>query len=226
MTEGIEPADDRAATSVNKAFGGRARFGVRPALLLVDPVRAYVDPSAPLFLRSGAGAIEPMVQLLSTARGTGVPTFFSLVTYAHTASEDVPLFARKVPALEVFTHGNPFGAIDPRLAPRRSEPVVRKKYASAFFGTALAYQLSTVGVDTVVIGGFSTSGCVRATATDALQTGFAAIVVADAVADRTDEIHKSNLRDLDAKYADVVGISKALEYLSEAGRLANRTEGP
>ncbi len=126
---------------------------------------------------------------------------------------DGGLFVRKVPALAAFADGaeGDWGALV--LDPRPGEPVVAKQYASAFFGTSLAATLHTGGVDTVVIAGVSKSGCIRATATDALGHGFRPQVVHDACADRTPELHEQNLRDLDAKYADVVDAQRALARL-------------
>jgi nicotinamidase-related amidase len=124
------------------------------------------------------------------------------------------VFYRKVPALRALDAGSPLAdfADDPR--PRAGEVVITKQYASAFFGTSLASTLTATGIDTVVIVGLSTSGCVRATAVDAVQHGFAPIVVRDAVGDRDERPHEANLFDLDAKYADVVGEDEVLAVLA------------
>jgi len=128
---------------------------------------------------------------------------------------DAGVFGRKVPALGVFAADaeGGMGLVAPELTPRAGEVVVTKQYASAFFGTSLAATLTAAGVDTVVVGGFSTSGCVRASATDAVQHGFTPIVVGDACGDRTAAVHEANLFDLDAKYADVVDLDEALTHL-------------
>ncbi|HZG92923.1 MAG TPA: isochorismatase family protein, partial [Pseudonocardia sp.] len=120
---------------------------------------------------------------------------------------------RKVPALAAFAEDAEGGWGELVLAPAPGEPVVPKQYASGFFGTSLAATLHAAGVDTVVIAGVSTSGCVRATATDALGHGLRPLVVRQACADRSPELHEQNLRDLDAKYADVVDLAEALEHL-------------
>jgi maleamate amidohydrolase len=118
-----------------------------------------------------------------------------------------------VPALACFAEGAPGGWGEPTVRPDPREPVVVKQYASAFFGTSLASTLRAAGVDTVVIAGVSTSGCVRATAMDALNAGFRPHVVRSACADRTPALHENNLADLDAKYADVVELDEALAHL-------------
>ena len=116
---------------------------------------------------------------------------------------DGGIFFRKVPALRVFCSGNPLGYYVPALAPRADEPVVTKQYASAFFGTSLASTLRAQGIDCLLLAGMSTSGCVRASAVDAMQNGFIPVVVADACGDRHPSPHEANLFDLAAKYADV-----------------------
>jgi maleamate amidohydrolase len=132
---------------------------------------------------------------------------------------DGGLFVRKVPALAAFAADadGGWGEIAPPLRPEPGETVVVKQYASAFFGTSLAATLQAGAVDTLVISGVSTSGCVRATATDAMQHGFRPIVVRQACADRSAALHEQNLADLDAKYADVVDLPAALARLAPDG---------
>lgn len=110
--------------------------------------------------------------------------------------------------------GNPLSEYGEGLEPVEGEVVVVKQYASGFFGTSLASTLISLGVDTLIIAGVSTSGCVRATALDACQHGFVPIVVRDACGDRDPKVHEANLFDLDAKYADVVSEQEVLDYLS------------
>jgi maleamate amidohydrolase len=104
--------------------------------------------------------------------------------------------------------------IDPRIAPADGEIVFNKKVASAFFGTPLVSQLASRGVDTVILTGCSTSGCIRATAVDAVSYGFRVIVPEECVADRADAPHRANLFDIDSKYGDVVGVDEVLEHLA------------
>ncbi len=198
------------------AFDGTLRFGASPALVIVDVVMAYLDPGSPLYAAC-EGALASNVRLLNAARVTGIPVIFTNVVF-QAGGLDGGLFYRKVPALKVFTPGSPMGAFHPDLTPRGGELVVTKQYASAFFGTSLASTLTALGVDTVLVTGFSTSGCVRATALDALQSGFAPFVVRDACADRHPAPHEANLFDLQAKYAEVITEADALARLaSRAG---------
>ncbi|WP_328477676.1 isochorismatase family protein [Actinoplanes sp. NBC_00393] len=187
-------------------------------MLLVDPALAYTDPDSPLFLRTGQAAAEAMNQLAVTARASNIPVLWTAVRFADESCAEAPLFAAKVPALKLFAAGNPLGGFAPPLQPAPGELVVTKHYASAFAGTSLAAWLTAHSIDTLVIGGFSTSGCVRASALDALQHGFRPIVVRDACADRDAGPHEANLFDLNAKYADVVPLGDSLTHLQRYAR--------
>ena len=149
---------------------------------------------------------------MAAAREHGRPVVWTVVRYT-SGLADGGLFVRKVPALAAFAEDADGGWGELVLKPAAGEPVIAKQYASAFFGTSLAATLHTAGIDTLVVAGVSTSGCIRATATDALNHGFRPQVVRDACADRTPELHDQNLRDLDAKYADVVDLHEALAHL-------------
>lgn len=192
-------------------FSGRVGWGSRPAVLVVDLVRAYTDPAGPFGLPDAGPAVAAARSLVAAARLAGHPVVWTVVRYAPGLA-DGGLFVRKVPALACFAEGaGDWGELT--LPPEAGEPVVVKQYASAFFGTSLASTLLTAGVDTLVIAGVSTSGCVRASATDALSHGFRPQVVRQACADRTPALHENNLADLDAKYADVVDLDEALAHL-------------
>ena len=190
-------------------------FGSSPAVVVVDAVSAYVTPGSPLYLASGADAIEAMAELIGVARRHDVPLAFTTVAFDSADGSDAPLFFKKVPSLRVFARGSHLGAIPDAIAPAEGEAVFEKKYASAFFGTTLATWLALRAVDTVLIAGFSTSGCIRATALDTLQHGYRPMVVREAVADRGGGPHEANLFDLEAKYADVVPLAVALEYVEK-----------
>ncbi len=193
-------------------FSGRVGWGAAPALLVVDLVRAYTDAGGPFLLPAPEPAVAATTSLVAAARAGGRPVVWTVVRYTKGLA-DGGLFVRKVPALAAFAEDADGGWGELVLRPAAGEPVVAKQYASAFFGTSLAATLHTAGVDTVVVAGVSTSGCIRATATDALGQGFRPQVVADACADRTPELHEQNLRDLDAKYADVVTLAEATDHL-------------
>jgi nicotinamidase-related amidase len=194
-------------------FGGSLRPGLRPALIMVDLMRAYFDPASPLCLPSRA-CLESAARVLAAARENNVFVLHTRVAYSEDG-RDGGVFVRKVPALEHLFGGGPLSEFMPEVAPISDELVVVKQYASSFFGTSLASTLNAGGVDTVVIAGVSTSGCVRATAVDAIQYGFVPLVVADAVGDRTTTAQEANLFDLQAKYAEVVDEATIIGYLEE-----------
>jgi maleamate amidohydrolase len=194
------------------AFSGRVGWGARPAVVVIDLVRAYTHPNGPFALPQAQDAVEATTELVETAREKDVPVYWTVVRYAPTLA-DGGLFVRKVPALACFAEDAQGGWGDLALEPDAGEVVVVKQYASAFFGTSLAPTLHAAKVDTVVLAGVSTSGCVRATAMDALNSGFHPQVVRQACADRTPEVHENNLTDLDAKYADVIDLAEALGRL-------------
>lgn len=203
---------DLQADYLQAGFGTRLGWGSRPALLVVDMCRAYVDDQAPLYAAAAADAYRNADRLATAARRQGRPVVFTRVEYA-AGGVDGGHFFRKVPALRCFESGNPLAEFTDLVRPTSGDVIVTKQYASAFFGTSLAATLNALDVDTVVIAGVSTSGCVRASALDALQHGFVPIVVADACADRDPRPHDSNLFDLQAKYADVVTMDDALAHL-------------
>jgi maleamate amidohydrolase len=202
--------DDLSANYLG-AFDGRLPFGKRPALLIVDFVMAYLDKESPLYA-GVEDALASNERLLETARAARTPVVFTNVEYAP-GGQDGGIFYRKLPALKLFERGSPLGAFPVALTPNAGELVVTKKYASAFFGTSLASTLTAMHIDTLLITGLSTSGCVRATALDACQHGFLPFVVRDACGDRHPGPHQASLFDLQAKYAEVISEDEALAYL-------------
>ena len=188
--------DDLGQNYATAGFGSRVGWGRRPALLVVDVCRAYLDPASPLYAGVEA-AVEACDRVVRGARTHGVPVLWTRVV-----PDLGSAFARKVPSLALFT--GPLGDFPDSPRPVEGEPVVTKAGASAFFGTDLAAALNADGIDTVVIVGLSTSGCIRATAVDAVQLGLSPIVVREAVGDRDPRPHEQALFDLDAKYADVL----------------------
>jgi maleamate amidohydrolase len=202
-----------AADNYAGVFDGRLNFGKRPALLLVDVVMAYLTPGSPLYDAAFEHALASNERLTAAAREAGVPVIFTNVVY-QPGGADGGLFYRKVPALQAFQRGGAGGAFPPTLQPRDDETIVSKQYASAFFGTTLASTLTARGIDTVIVTGFSTSGCVRATTLDALQHGFVPFVVREACGDRHEGPHEANLFDLQAKYAEVVDEAEAVRLMA------------
>lgn len=206
------------ATGFDPGFGGMLRPGGRPAVLAIDLMRAYFDPDSELCLPD-AGCLHAAQRVLQAAREAAVPVLHTRVEYSADGA-DGGVFVRKVSALQQLFGGGPMAELMPEVAPAPDELVVVKKYASAFFGTSIASTLRVGGVDTVIVVGVSTSGCVRATAVDAVQHGFVPLVVREAVGDRAVEPHEANLFDLQAKYAEVVSEDTVVEYL---GRLRSRS---
>ena len=194
------------------AYFGNLGFGKAPALILVDFVEAYFDSDSPLYA-GVEDALASALRIRSAARKAGIPVLYTNVVYQE-GGVDGGVFYRKVPALEGFVDGNPLGAWPEGLEPGDDEVVISKQYPSAFFGTSLAANLNADGIDTLIITGVTTSGCIRATCVDAMSYGFIPIVVADACGDRHSAPHEANLFDMNAKYADVVDEASVIEQLS------------
>ncbi len=203
---------DELTENYRGAFDGSLGFGLAPALILVDFVEAYFDKDSP-FYAGVDDALSSALRVREVARAAGIPVIYTNVVYQE-GGVDGGVFYRKIPSLKVFVAGNPLGGWPGRLQPADDERVISKQYPSAFFGTALAATLTDSGIDTLIITGVTTSGCVRATCVDAMSYGFAPIVVADACGDRHEAPHKANLFDMNAKYADVVDERTVIEHLN------------
>lgn len=198
------------------AFGARIGWGAKPAVVVVDVCLAYLE-GGPLTDEDGRfeAARASADRIVEAARVAGHPVVFTTVRLAP-GGADAGWFAVKVPGLTAFEEGSPYAAFPDAPAPRPGEVVVSKQYASGFFGTSLAATLNANRVDTVVVLGFSTSGCVRATALDALQHGFRPIVAREACGDREAATNDQNLFDLDTKYADVLSEQDVVAHLTGA----------
>lgn len=195
-------------------FGSHLQPGKKPALIVIDFVEAYVRPGALLYAACES-AHQAAVELLAAARSAGIPIVHTNVAF-QPGGRDGGVFFKKVAALRTFERGaDPtLQAFAKGLEPANDETLITKQYASAFFGSTLSATLTSMGIDTLLIAGVSTSGCVRATALDACQHGFIPLVVKDAVGDRATGPHESALFDLQAKYAEVVSLSFARSYLA------------
>lgn len=206
--------DETEALYDDREFGEDVGFGTRPALVVIDLINAFTDPESNLGM-DAAPVLDATERLLEAFRVRDLPRYFTTVAFEESYG-DAGLFIEKVPALEELRLGTERVAVDDRIEPRDTERVVLKKYASAFFGTDLQTELTTNGVDTLVLAGVTTSGCVRATAVDSLQHGYRTVVPADAVGDRAEGPHEANLFDIDAKYGDVVTTDAVVAHLDEA----------
>jgi nicotinamidase-related amidase len=198
-------------------FGGAAGFGERPAVVVVDLNLGFTDPSSPLACDLD-DVLVACRSLLDTARGAGVPIFFTTIAYDDVWEAAAAVFLRKVPALKVLRPGTRWVEIDSRLGRRDDEPVIVKAHASAFFGVPFAAMLA--GRDTLVVCGASTSGCVRATVVDAMQHGLSPIVPAECVGDRSERAHEQALADIGGRYGDVMSLREVAGALEEAGERA------
>jgi len=199
-----------------RGFGQKIGFGERPALIIIDMVKAFTDASRML----GANLdtqIEATRPLLEVAHQRGFPVLFSTVRYEDQNLRDAGLWGLKMKGSATLTADSDGWEIDPRLEVRPADSLLFKKYASCFFGTDLVPRLTSRGVDTLIVTGCTTSGCVRATAVDAIQNGFRPMVVREAVGDPSVPAHDQSLFDLNAKYADVVSLDETLQYLRDVG---------
>jgi maleamate amidohydrolase len=201
-----------ASVYATRGFGGRQGPGTSPALVIVDLINGFTDPRSPLHCETDH-AVVAVAALLVAARAADRSVVFTTVQYDEAGAKVASAFIAKAPALITLTAGSYWTEVDARIAPRPGELVIPKLFASAFFGTPLSSLLAANGCDTVIVTGASTSGCVRATAVDALQHGYRVIVPREGVADRAASAHEASLLDLDAKYADVVGLDEAVAAL-------------
>lgn len=201
-----------------KGLGGRVGFGVRPAIIAVDFITGFTDLRSPL-----AGDLDSQLAatktLLEPARQAGIPVIFSTVAY-DAELQEAGVWIRKIPANRWLVEGSEWVKVDARLDQRPTETTLVKKYASCFFGTDLAARLVSRRIDTLIIVGCTTSGCVRATAVDSCSYGFHTIVVEEAVGDRAALPHAASLFDIDAKYGDVISLGETCAYLRDLARVS------
>lgn len=207
-------ATSRVADYEAAGFGGEVGFGVRPAVVVVDVVRAYFDHTSPM--RAGVeDVLHAVLRVVAAAHAAKAPVYFTRQVFD--AADDGGVYARKVPALKLLRPGSPLAELHPALSGSRGEVLV-KRFPSAFHRTDFAERLAALNVDTLLILGLTTSGCIRATAMDCLLHGLHGIVVREAVGDRDRQAHEANLFDIDAKLADVRGASEVIDWLASIGR--------
>lgn len=208
-------SDDTRGVYERARLGQSVTPGSRPAVLVVDFSRGFTDPESTMGsdLTEEVGATN---RLLAAARERGIPVIFTTIGFEANL-KDGALWLQKAPGLAELQVGGKWVEIDPRLERREDEVVILKKGASAFFGTNLPSVLVSENVDTLVLCGATTSGCIRATAVDLLQYGYPTLVPRECVGDRARAPHEANLVDIQAKYADVVSVEDALSYLERVG---------
>ncbi len=188
----------------------RLGLGDRPALVLVDLINGFTDAACALGTDCPA-VIAANAALLERFRERAWPIFFTTVVYRHAGEARV--FRRRIEALNLLQPRSRWVDVDPGLALRAKETVIEKQWASAFFGTDLAERLAAAEVDSLVVTGLTTSGCVRATVVDGLQHEYPVVVPREAVGDRNPAAHEANLFDMDAKYGDVLSLEEVLALL-------------
>lgn len=201
-------SDLKAAFQAN-GLAGRMGVGARPALVVVDIQRGFTDPRSPLGARAD-DTVAAIRELVDAARGAGVPVVYTICVWAEVAEA----WSRKLPAQRDLVAGSEWVELDPGLDPRDGELLIEKHFASAFFGTDLHAYLAELAVDTIIVTGMTTSGCVRATVVDGCSHGYNVVVPREAVADRAEAPHTMSLFDMDAKYADVLTGAEVCRYLA------------
>ena len=203
----------------SKAYGHSLTPGSNPALILVDLVQAYFEPECELYADVDS-ALQSALRVLEIARERGILVIYTNVVYQGDGLDGGRFYEKALP-LRHFRKGDPLGNWAAGIQPHETELVISKQYPSAFFGTSLASTLTSKGIDTLIITGLTTSGCIRATCVDTMSNGFIPIVVADACGDRHESPHDANLFDMQAKYAEVWSESDVCDYLTKSIKAAS-----
>jgi maleamate amidohydrolase len=206
------------ADAADKNYAGvwdsRLGFGEKSAIIVIDLLQGYTTEGSALYAPGVVECVKEVPELLDAARAKGVPIIHTRVLYTAPNYEDGGVWIKKAPVLRDLVLGNPYAEFCEEVVPKPGEPIIVKQYASAFFGTSLVATLNGLRVDTLIITGCTTSGCIRATAVDAVQHGYRPICVKECVGDRHDGPHEANLFDINAKYGDVISKEETLEYLN------------
>ena len=206
------------ADAADKNYAGvwdsRLGFGEKSAIIVIDLLQGYTTEGSALYAPGVVECVKEMPELLDAARAKGVPIIHTRVLYTAPNYEDGGVWIKKAPVLRDLVEGNPYAEFCEEVVPKPGEPIIVKQYASAFFGTSLVATLNGLRVDTLIITGCTTSGCIRATAVDAVQHGYRPICVKECIGDRHDGPHEANLFDINAKYGDVISKQETLEYLN------------
>ncbi len=191
----------------------RIKFGTHPALIVVDIQVGFTCPEKSPLAGKLDREIEQINKLIEVCRGKGFPIIFTVIAYEDPNFKDGGVWIEKAPTLKILTRGGGLDELDPRLNASPDDTVVIKKFASAFFGTNLVSILNYLGVDSLLVTGCTTSGCLRATVVDGLQNGFRVMIPRETAGDRAPGPHEAALFDMDSKYGDVVSVTEAVAYL-------------
>ncbi|MGD9925055.1 MAG: N-carbamoylsarcosine amidohydrolase [Pseudorhodoplanes sp.] len=211
-------ADATLQDNYKGVWDTRIGFGTAPALIVIDFMKGYTTEGSPLFAPGVVAAVRESRSLLDSARHAGIPVIHTIVRYQPVHFTDGGIWLKKAPVLKCLVEGNPLSEACDEVKPRDGELVITKQYASAFFGTCLAATLTAARIDTAILIGCSTSGCIRASAIDSVQHGFRTIVVGDCVGDRHPGPHEANLFDINSKYGDVVSSAEVAAYFQQLHR--------
>ena len=193
--------------ALDRVSGG---LGSKPALIVVDVVRGFTDPSCPLGSEADE-VVDANVRLMNAFHDTNLPVVLTTVIYRD--DQQASVFRARIPALNLLTPESEWVLFDSRLPVAPGDLQLEKRHASSFHGTELDEWLRNQEVDSVVVTGLTTSGCVRATAVDGLQNNYRVVVPREACGDRDEQAHEANLYDLNAKYADVLSLENTLALL-------------
>ncbi len=208
MGDSIGPGNETSRQALARVDGG---MGNHPALIVVDVVVGFTDPSCPLG-SDAESVVYANVQLMNAFHQARLPVVLTTVIYRN--DHEASVFRARIPALNLLTPESHWVKFDPRLPIADDDLQLEKRHASSFHGTALDQWLTDRNVDSVVVTGLTTSGCVRATAVDGLQSNYRVVVPREACGDRDPKAHEANLYDLNAKYADVVSLASVLAALA------------
>ena len=204
---------DNATDNYQGVWDNRLGFGEKAAVIVIDLLQGYTTEGSPLYAPGVVQCVKEVPELLELARAKGVPIIHTNVLYTPPNFEDGGIWIKKAPVLKDLVKGNPYAEFCHDVIPKEGEVIITKQYASAFFGTSLVATLNGQNIDTLIITGCTTSGCIRATAVDAVQHGFRPICVKECVGDRHDAPHEANLFDINAKYGDVISKQEVMDYL-------------
>lgn len=196
-------------------FGHRIGFGKRPALLAIDMQVGFTNPEKSPLAGNLSSQIAAINEILPIVRKGRWPVIFTVVGYEPEGQADAGLWRLKAPTILNCTRDSELVELDPHIKSEPGDLHIVKQYPSAFFGTHLGSTLTAMGIDTLVVTGCTTSGCVRASVVDAMSHGFRPIIVIEGVGDRAQEPHDASLFDMDSKYGDVVSLEDVKKYFKD-----------
>jgi maleamate amidohydrolase len=205
--------EDKQDVYRRAGLANRLGFGHKPALVVVDMQIGFTDPEQSVLAGNLDNEVIVINRLIAAARPHAIPIIFAAIELDPIHQADGGLWVEKIPTLRHFKRGSIYVEIDPRMQRQADDLIIVKQYASAFFGTPLAPALTAQGIDTLLVTGCTTSGCVRATVIDAISHGFRPIIPLEAVGDRAQEPHDASLFDMGSKYGDVLPVEEVIHYL-------------